>query len=39
MHLALTYVFLYDIKQTQNIVYDIQDEAGRTSLERPFPFR
>jgi hypothetical protein len=21
------------------IVYDIQDEAGRTSLERPFPFR
>ena len=21
------------------IVYDIQDEAGRTEMERPFPFR
>ena len=21
------------------IVYDIQDEAGRTTMERPFPFR
>jgi hypothetical protein len=21
------------------IVYDIQDEAGRTTIERPFPFR
>lgn len=21
------------------IIYDIQDEAGRTTMERPFPFR